>query len=115
MAAATPRGPADSNSKPGQEDLGWLRRWGGPHPFGRSPPLQALPAAVPREAVAKLWRPTAYERLGREVGRALGAEWLEVPSAGHNDLLSHDIVWRRLADFLASTQDSTPPEGSSGL
>lgn len=52
---------------------------------------------------------------GREVGRALGAEWLEVPSAGHNDLLSQDIVWRRLADFLASIQDSTPPEGSSGL
>lgn len=52
---------------------------------------------------------------GREVGRVLGAEWLEVPSAGHNDLLSHDIVWRRLDDFLASIQDSTPPEGSSGL
>jgi len=52
---------------------------------------------------------------GREVGQALGAEWLEVPSAGHNDLLSHDIVWRRLADFLALIQDSMPPEGSSGL
>jgi pimeloyl-ACP methyl ester carboxylesterase len=52
---------------------------------------------------------------GREVGQALGAEWLEVPTAGHNDLLSHDIVWRRLADFLTSTQDPAPSERSSGL
>jgi hypothetical protein len=52
---------------------------------------------------------------GREVAEALSADWLEVPSAGHNDLLGHDLVWRRLADFLASIQHSAPPEGPSGL
>ncbi len=47
---------------------------------------------------------------GREVATALGAVLLEVPSAGHNDLLAADIVWRRLVDFFASIQPSLPPE-----
>jgi pimeloyl-ACP methyl ester carboxylesterase len=52
---------------------------------------------------------------GREVAAALGADWLEVPSAGHNDLLGYDIVWRRLVDFLASLQPPSSPERPTGL
>ena len=52
---------------------------------------------------------------GREVAAASSAEWLEVPSAGHNDLLGHAIVWNRLSDFLASIEASEFPEGPSGL
>ena len=48
---------------------------------------------------------------GREVAKALGADWLEVQSAGHNDLLAHDIVWRRLLDFLGSIQPPSSPDG----
>ena len=52
---------------------------------------------------------------GRRVAEALGGHWVEVPSAGHNDLLGNDIVWRRLRDFLASIERPSPPEGFSGL
>ena len=31
-----------------------------------------------------------------------GARWVRVDSAGHNDLLSHPIVWQELARFFAS-------------
>lgn len=47
---------------------------------------------------------------GRVVADSLSADWLEVPSAGHNDLLGNGIVWRRLAEFLASIQPPSPPE-----
>ena len=52
---------------------------------------------------------------GREVAAASSAAWLEVPSAGHNDLLSHAIVWDQLSDFLASIEASEIPEGPSSL
>jgi pimeloyl-ACP methyl ester carboxylesterase len=52
---------------------------------------------------------------GREVAAASRATWLEVPSAGHNDLLGHPIVWNRLSDFLASIEASEIPEGPSSL
>lgn len=52
---------------------------------------------------------------GREVAAALRADWLEVPSAGHNDLLGNNMVWRRLFDFLASIQPPPSPERTSGL
>lgn len=49
-------------------------------------------------------------RQGRRVAEALGtggsagdggaARWVEVPGAGHNDLLAHGEVWRELARFL---------------
>jgi pimeloyl-ACP methyl ester carboxylesterase len=39
---------------------------------------------------------------GRSVNAALGAdaEWLEIESAGHNDLLSHPPVWEAIRAFL---------------
>jgi hypothetical protein len=38
---------------------------------------------------------------GREVAAGLpGARWVELPRAGHNDLLAHDEPWRELAGFL---------------
>ena len=52
---------------------------------------------------------------GREVAAALSADWLEIPEAGHNDLLGYDKVWRRLSDFLASIQPASSSEGPSGL
>ena len=41
---------------------------------------------------------------GRELAAALGgrARWVEVPGAGHNDLLSRAIVWAELERFVAS-------------
>lgn len=52
---------------------------------------------------------------GRVVAEALGADWLEVPSAGHNDLLAYESVWRRLSEFLGSIESSSPPKPPSGL
>lgn len=39
---------------------------------------------------------------GRRLYEALppGARWLELPGAGHNDLLGQPDVWREIADFL---------------
>ena len=37
---------------------------------------------------------------GKEVAAALGARWVPVPSAGHNDLLARDEVWTEMERFL---------------
>jgi pimeloyl-ACP methyl ester carboxylesterase len=39
---------------------------------------------------------------GRAVAAALAGptEWIEVPGAGHNDLLAYPEVWRALERFL---------------
>ena len=40
---------------------------------------------------------------GERIDRALGdrARWVPVPEAGHNDLLSREVVWREMTAFLA--------------
>jgi pimeloyl-ACP methyl ester carboxylesterase len=51
---------------------------------------------------------------GRRLAELLGAEdggavrWVEVPGAGHNDLLAHGEVWRELARFLGGLSRSAP-------
>lgn len=37
---------------------------------------------------------------GQAVAEALGARWVPVPSAGHNDLLARDEVWAEMERFL---------------
>ncbi len=46
-------------------------------------------------------------RQGRELAQHFPSppRWVEVPGAGHNDLLSHSGVWEEMADFLASVRD----------
>ncbi len=51
---------------------------------------------------------------GRSLAAALPrlSKWVEVPHAGHNDLLGHSIVWREIQEFLAalpSTDSGSPP------
>lgn len=38
---------------------------------------------------------------GRQVAEALGAKWVAVRSAGHNDLLARNVVWEEMERFLA--------------
>lgn len=47
---------------------------------------------------------------GRKVAAALRADWLEVGQAGHNDLLAHEVVWRRLAEFLEQQSPGRSPD-----
>lgn len=43
-------------------------------------------------------------RQGRRVAALLRADWLEVPAAGHNDLLAQRVVWQRIGAFLSEVQ-----------
>lgn len=46
---------------------------------------------------------------GRRLAAALArGRWVEIPQAGHNDLLGHPRVWRELAGFL---EEIAPPNG----
>lgn len=42
---------------------------------------------------------------GKEVAAALGARWVPVPSAGHNDLLAREEVWMEMERFLEEVAD----------
>ena len=46
-------------------------------------------------------------RQGRELARCFPspARWVEVPGAGHNDLLSHPLVWEKIREFLTFLPD----------
>ncbi len=47
---------------------------------------------------------------GRRVAEALPASrWIEVQGAGHNDLLSRDVVWREMARFFDGLVGERPP------
>ena len=52
---------------------------------------------------------------GRKVAATLGADWVEVPAVGHNDLLGRDVVWERLSGFLGAIESSAIAEGRAGL
>jgi hypothetical protein len=86
---------------------GFLVRWAVPEKYDSLAAARRLaPLGVPVLVIHGAADRIIPAEQGRRLADALGAEdggavrWVEVPGAGHNDLLAHGRVWRELARFL---------------